>query len=108
MASRQKPLNRPTNPTQTRGCHSATLDDRMNLLAYRVFEGRSCWAGRDQGGLPILEQVDRNIPGACGAKLVKRIDARPAEAPDLKAAVWHERAGIRGSRLGEYPRRAAA
>jgi hypothetical protein len=97
FAPDQRPINLTTaDPTTAQPPVIGGLEryDRMNHLAYRVFEGRSWWAGRDRGGLAILDQVGRNFPGACGVKLVKRIDARPAETPDLKADVWPERAGI--------------
>jgi len=73
---------------------AVALDDRMNHLAYRDIEDRSCWAGRDQGGLAKLKQVDSNIPLACGVKLARRIDARPPQAPGLESFVLRERAGI--------------
>jgi len=66
----------------------------MNHLAYRDIEGRSCWAGRHQGGLAKLEQVDSNIPLACGLKLVKRIDVRTLPQQGLKATAPPERAGL--------------
>ena len=66
----------------------------MNHLAYRVIDGRSCWAGRHQGGLAKLEQVDSNIPLACGLKLVKRIDVRTLPQQGLNAIAPPERAGI--------------
>ena len=66
----------------------------MNHHAYRVIEGRSSWAGRDQGGLAKLNQVYSNIPLACGLKLVKRIDAKPVRLQGLKATAPPERAGL--------------
>jgi len=66
----------------------------MNHLAYRDIEGRSSWVGRDHGGLAKLNQVDSNIPLACGLKLVKRIDARPPPVPGLESFVRRDRAGL--------------
>ena len=66
----------------------------MNHLAYRDIEGRSCWAGRHQGGLAKLNQVDSNIPSACGLKLVKRIDARPVRLQGLESFILRDRAGL--------------
>ena len=66
----------------------------MNHLAYRVIEGLSSWVGRHQGGLAKLNQVDSNIPLACGLKLVKRIDDRPPQAPGLESFVRRDRAGL--------------
>jgi len=75
----------------------------MNHLAYRDIEGRSCWAGRHQGGLAKLNHVDSNIPLACGVKLVKRIDARPVRLQGLKATAPPERAGIQRLALWGIP-----
>ena len=66
----------------------------MNHHAYRVIEGLSSWVGRDHGGLAKLNQVDSNIPLACGVKLVKRIDGRPPQAPGLESFVLPDRAGL--------------
>ena len=71
-----------------------SLDDIMNHLAYRDIDRRFCWAGRHQGGLAKLNQVDSNIPLACGLKLVKRIDDRPPQALGLDSFVLRDRAGL--------------
>ena len=66
----------------------------MNHIAHRDIEGRSSWAGRDQGGLAKLDHVLRNLSGACGPKLAQRIDASTLPQLGLNAIALTERSEI--------------
>ena len=67
----------------------------MKNQGYRFFDGLSRGISRVRSGLAIFGMAARNIPVACGAKLVQRIDAWPQRSQGLNANVLRFRRGMK-------------
>jgi hypothetical protein len=75
-------------------CMRSSFDDRMKNQDYRISDSLSCGISRVRGGLAIFGMAARNMPVACGVKLVQRIDARTLPQQGLKVTALPERAVI--------------